>query len=407
MKWTSTSRRIMRGVSTLALLGVLAGCSGGGPSDTVGQVAEQTRSLGSTLSNAIDTANDASIGFTDDAARAGAIASADAAVQRLTETVRSIGDPNLRLLAQDVARTAGLVVDELRRGNVAAAARLRVDQFVPLASQLTAMRPGSAGTETSDRSQSQSPDLIVPATLAVLVVLAVAWFLTRRARHGHDPGQPADRRSNATRAPARAWNEPHPLYAQDAAAGAPSAGMETRRSGMMRTVDFELKTLLDSTVEQLREHGWEASVVCPSVQLSGDPVRLQRALSAAVGTAKLRGADQVGLAVEVVGGDVLLTIGDDAPVEPDEATEFADRLADQVGAALGRQDVVVSWMSDDEVTLFTVSIDGSASASSDRSEQRQGSTDAPQDRDPSEGTTPDEGIDEQPPIRTGRGTEQH
>jgi hypothetical protein len=133
--------------------------------------------------------------------------------------------------------------------------------------------------------------------------------------------------------------------------------METRRTGMMRAVDFDLRTLLETTIEQLHEHEWEVALVCPPVHISGDPIRLQRVLAAAVGAAKLRGADQVGLAVEVADGEVLLTIGDDAPAESLGAVaEVAERLARQVGSALGIDEAEISWIADDEVTLFTVSL---------------------------------------------------
>ena len=75
-------------------------------------------------------------------------------------------------------------------------------------------------------------------------------------------------------------------------------------------------------LEQANEREWMVSLVCPEVHISGDPVRFQRAILAALGNAFLEGAELVGRVVDVIDDQVLLSIGHDASIDDSKAVAY-------------------------------------------------------------------------------------
>jgi len=154
----------------------------------------------------------------------------------------------------------------------------------------------------------------------------------------------------------RTWSEPPPLYAADP--GVESSAVEstdTARTTRMRAIDIDVHSVLEATIDQAREREWMVSLVCPEVHISGDPVRVQRAILAALGNAFLEGAELVGIVVDVVDDQVLLSIGHDAPIDDQKAEEIAIRLANQLALAVDQPELGWSVASDGEIYLTTVS----------------------------------------------------
>jgi hypothetical protein len=122
----------------------------------------------------------------------------------------------------------------------------------------------------------------------------------------------------------------------------------------MRPIDVELRSLLESTIEQAGGREWSVELVCPEVHISGDPIRISRTILAMLGTAYLEGARRVGIIVDVTDDMVKLSIGHDAPIDDATAEHIAERLETQLANALGKDELGWSVTADEEIVLTTV-----------------------------------------------------
>ena len=106
------------------------------------------------------------------------------------------------------------------------------------------------------------------------------------------------------------------------------------------------------------------SAVCPVVHISGDPIRVQRAVVAALGNVYLGGPGRVGMIVEEEDGRVKLSIGHDAPMDEATTEDLAVRFANQLELALATLDLTWTVAHDDEISLITIALGASLPVSS-------------------------------------------
>ncbi len=337
---------------------VVAGCSSTTSADAA--VFDQARDLGQDLSRAVSATHDAVTGYAEPQFAARAIDQASSASRQLAETATALHAPEIRSKTTEMISVTNRIISHLTQGDVESAESLRANSFVPLASQIAQLKGGLPST-TQTPASSGSSTVAVASGAIVLVVGGVAALLMRGRNRPVGPGANAAESRPATEAPAerrheRAWEAPHPLYGAqppvEAPAGDPGDAARTTR---MRPIDIELRSLLEATIDQAGEREWQVSLVCPEVQISGDPVRVQRAILATLGNAFLEGAVLAGIVVDVVDGQVLLSIGHDAPIDDAKAEDIAVRLAKQLASALDEPELGWSVASDGEVYLTTVS----------------------------------------------------
>ena len=353
---------MLRKLMTLVLVAlVAAGCSSTTSGDA--SVFDQVRDLGQDLNRAVSATQDAVTGYAEPQFAARAIDRASSASRRLAETVPNVQSQELRSPTSELVSVANRIVTQLTQGDVQGAETLRANSFVPLASEIAQMK-GSLPATTQTPESSGVSMMTAGYVIIVLTVGGVAVFLMRgRDRDGTDaeattavedrPREPTP----AERRRERAWNEPHVLYTNPGPVEPTlSENPDIARTTRMRPVDIELHALLDATIEQAREREWMVSLVCPDVHIAGDPVRVQRAILATLGNAFLEGAELVGIVVDVVDGQVLVSIGHDAPIDDDKAETIAVRLADQLAYALTQEELGWSVTSDGEIYLTTLSV---------------------------------------------------
>jgi hypothetical protein len=346
--------------TTFALLAVLAaGCSTTSSSDSA--VFDQVRDLGQDLNRAVSATLDAETGFAEPQFAARAVDRASTTSRRLAETATAVQAPELRSATGELVAVANRIVTQLSGGDVAGAESLRSNSFVPLASRIAQLK-GSLPATTQTPASSDGSSIAVAFGIIIVVILGVAGLLMRgRDRPVETSADPVERQPVEPWPPveapsARRWDQPHPLYAEQAEAK--PSGIENAdiaRTTRMRPIDIDLKSLLDSTIEQARERDWMVSLVCPDVHIPGDPVRVQRAILAALGNAFLEGAELVGVVVDVVDGETLISIGHDAPIDDETAEAIAVRFATQLEAALDQPELGWSVTADCDVYLTTVS----------------------------------------------------
>ena len=154
----------------------------------------------------------------------------------------------------------------------------------------------------------------------------------------------------------RKWSEIPPLLTDPTTDEPLRDDPDANRSTRARTMNVDLRGLLMTALHQVKDYGWDMSIVCPEVQITADPVKLRNAVVAALGTAFLGGAQRVGIVVEDLEGDVLLTIGRDAPPNRSDAEEFVERFTTQVSLALGVDELESSLIDDEDVSLMSVSL---------------------------------------------------
>lgn len=321
---------------------VVARFSTGSSSDTI--VYDQARDLQQTVSQAIAATNDAVIGAGSPQLAAEAIDRASSASRQLAENRARAESAQLRSLATQTVSAADQIVAQLSRGAVARAEELRTERLVPLASEMARLKGSQpAATQTPG---SNGTMILIGSAIALVVAGSAVLF---RQRH-RNAGGSAD-----TMPHGRKRDEANPFY-DDQVRNEPtvSESADIARTTRMRPIDIDLQSLLASTIEQARERDWTVSLVCPEVRISGDPVRVQRAILAALGNAFLEGAELVGIVVDVVDGQVLVSIGHDAPIDDQKAESIATRLADQLAAALDEPELGWSVAADGEIYLTTI-----------------------------------------------------
>ena len=346
-------------LTTLVLVALVAtGCSSTASTDV--SVFDQVRDLGQDLTRAVAATQDAVTGYAEPQFAARAIDRASSTSRGLAETVPNVQTQELRSATAEAVSVANRIVTQLTQGDVQGAESLRANGFVPLASQIAQLK-GSLPATTQTPDTSGVAGMTAAYVVIVLVIGGVAAFLMR-GRTGQADGS-TKAAEDLPEAPTReaehqerGWNEPHPLYPhQIQTERTVSESADIARTTRMRPVDIELHALLEATIEQAGERDWMVSLVCPDVHIAGDPVRVQRAILAALGNAFLEGAELVGIVVDVVDGQVLLSIGHDAPIDDRKAESIAVRMADQLAYALSEEELGWSVTSDGEIYLTTVS----------------------------------------------------
>lgn len=351
--------QIVKQLSGFALVAIMAtGCSSAPSADA--SAFDQVRDLGQDLNRAVSATQDAATGYAEPQFATRAIDRASTSSRQLAETAIQVQTPDLRSATGQLVSIANRIVTHLTRAEVQEAESLRASSFVPLASQIAQMKatvPASSLTQNPSNGSSIGVAFVVVA----FVVGGVAWLLMRGRNRpvGGDvnpgssrPAEPAQTTSD----PEWNWDEPHPLYAtaQESEPGR-SDGVDSARATRMRPIDIELRSLLESTIDHAREREWLVSLVCPEVHISGDPVRVQRAILATLGNVFLEGAELVGIVVDVVDGQVLVSIGHDAPIDDPAAEDIADRLANLLAMAIDHGEPAWSVAADGDVYLTTVS----------------------------------------------------
>ena len=346
-------------LTTLVLAALVAtGCSSTASTDA--SVFDQVRDLGQDLTRAVAATQDAVTGYAEPQFAARAIDRASSTSRRLAEAVGNVQAQELRTATSEAVSVANRIVTQLTQGDVQGAESLRANSFVPLASQIAQLK-GTLPATTQTPDSSGVAGMTAAYVVVVLVIGGVAAFLMRGRSDQSDESAkaPEDRPKTATRQAEqrdRSWDEPHPLYADQAQTEPTlSESADVARTTRMRPVDIELHALLQATIDQAGERDWMVSLVCPDIHIAGDPVRVQRAILAALGNAFLEGAELVGIVVDVVDGQVLLSIGHDAPIDDQKAENIAVRLADQLAHALNEDELGWSVAADGEIYLTTVS----------------------------------------------------
>lgn len=350
---------VLSKLMTLALVAVVAAaCSSTSSADA--SVFDQARDLGQDLNRAVSATQDAVTGYAEPQFAARAIDRAATTSRRLAETATNVRSQELRSATSELVSVANRIVTQLAQGEVESAESLRANSFVPLASQIAQLKGSLPATsQTPDSSGGQA--IAAAFGLIVLVVGAVAALLVRGRKRPVEAGTKSGESRTTTptstnQGPERNWNQPHPLYpGQSRSEPSVSANADIARTTRMRPIDIELRSLLEATIDQAREREWFVSLVCPEVHISGDPVRVQRAILATLGNAFLEGAELVGIVVDVVDGRVLLSIGHDAAIDDQKAKNIAERLAGQLSSALDESELGWSVAADGEIYLTTVS----------------------------------------------------
>ena len=344
---------------TLALVVLTAtGCSA--PASGGATVYDQARDLGQDVSQAVAATQSAVTGSGRSEFAAEAIERAASASRQLAATTSRLQAPELRAAAIEMVSIADDIVARLTAGQVSQAEDLRANQLVPVASRIAELRrvlPDSVATPAA-ADVSGGTNLPIAATLTILVVTGLVVLLLKGSTRESDPARtPTENRKQFRREnPERNWNAPHPLYEPAAPAEPANGEGDTTRTTRIRPIDVELQSLLTSTVEQALERDWEVTVVCPEVHISGDPIRIQRAILAALGNAYLGEPERVGIVVENEEGHVKLSLGHDAPFDETTTEDLAVRLTNQLGYALGVPDLEWSVAYEGEISLITVEL---------------------------------------------------
>ncbi len=351
------AKRLPR-IWALALVVVLvAGCSSA--AEPHQQLFDDAGALASALLEAVATGREAQAGFSDPGTAATSLTSASSASGRLESTAAQIDSITERNLGLEMAIVANQVVALLAAGDVQAAERTRVGSFVPLAAELFAEYEMSP----SERERSglfTGSNLAIFA--AIILVIAAVVLVSRGSNRVGGFGATADkpqqhRHSQGDHGPGRTWDAPHPLYASsEPEVASPHDEGDAYRSAKIRTLEVELHELMVSTLDQVKDRGWDVSLVCPTVHISGDPIRIQRAVLAFLGNAYLAGAQRVGIVIDDTEDGVRLSIGHDAPFEDADAEDVTSRLVGQLGQAVGNEDLDWSLIGDEDVYLATVSL---------------------------------------------------
>ena len=367
-------RRLSR-LSALVLIALLVvGCSVDDPATSQDKVYDQARDLGQSLSEASAATQDANTGFADPGFAARAIERAASESRTLASIATQVEAPPIRNLTADMVTVADRAIMALSSGDVQQAERIRTTEFVPLASQLADLKRTLPASASATEPSSIGSSLTISVFVVAAIVAGALMYLRGRAKavaagEKAEPGTTtSSQRSPHDADQLRAWDAPNPLYGPPPSEeySAPDDS-DAYRSTKVRPIDVELRELLESTLEQVGDRGWDVDVtlVYPVVHISGDPIRVQRAVLAALGNVYLGGPGRVGIIVEEEDGRVKLSIGHDAPMDEATTEDLAVRLANQLELALATLDLTWTVAYDDEISLITIALGASLPVSSE------------------------------------------
>jgi hypothetical protein len=346
-------------ISVLALISVsIAAC--GGSADVAEQASENVDALGEALAEAVILSYESSRGGAEPDAGTRAVNEARTLTLKLSETSGSLNG-EAQALSLGLVELANQAIVWVGQSEYELAEKLRLEEFAPTAEQFNAaLTAPIAEPVVAAAAASWSTG----GAIAVLSTIAgIGLLLFVRYRRGDIPDpvvearrRKAERSGQTFETRERKWSEITPLLTDPTTDEPLRDDPNANRSTRARTMDVDLRGLLMTALHQVKDYGWDMSVVCPEVQITADPVKLRNAVVAALGTAFLGGAQRVGVVVEDLEGDVLLTIGRDAPPNRSDAEEFVERFTTQVSLALGVDELEASLIDDEDVSLMSVSL---------------------------------------------------
>ena len=338
---------------------VMVGCADA-ESATRERASEEVSALGDALAEAVILSYEASRGRAEPDAGTNAVNAARTLTLQLSETSGSL-DGEAQTLSLGLVELANRAIVWVAQSEYERAEKLRLEEFNPAAEQFNAalaapdVEPVAVAASTSTSWNSKAI-----AALSGIALLGVLVYARYRKGDVPDPVVEARKRkaerSGRTHEPKeRKWSDITPL-ADTPPEESPTDGADSGRFTKARTMEVELRELLMTALHQIKDYGWDMSVVCPELKIMADPVKLRHAVLAALGNAFLGGARRAGIIVEDLEGDVVLTIGRDAPPNSKDAEDFAERFSNQVMLALGDGDREWSFIADDEVSMMSISL---------------------------------------------------
>lgn len=341
----------------VALTMGLVGCSSGPPVSE--QAGQEVAALGDALAEAVILSYQASQGRAEADAGTAAVNDARTLTLQLSETSASLAG-EAQALSLGLVELANRAIVWVGQSEYERAEKLRLEEFIPLAAQFeTAL----AGPAVEPVAVASSAPLSTGQAVAILSgIAAVGLLVYARYRRGDIPDpvvearkRKAERSGHVEPPKERKWSD-ITTFVETPIEEIPSEGEDVGRSTRARTMEVDLRELLMTALHQIKDYGWDMSIVCPELKIMADPVKLRHAVLAALGNAFLGGARRAGIIVEDLEGDVVLTIGRDAPPSSEDAEGFANRFANQVSLALGESDHEWSFIADEEVSMMSVSL---------------------------------------------------
>lgn len=364
---SASGHSLLLRVCVLALLFLtLAGCSNG-DTEVKERASEEVAALGDALAESVILSYQANQGRAEPDAGTNAVNEARTLTLSLSETSASL-DTEAQALSLGLIELANRAIVWVGQREYELAEKLRLEEFIPAAEQFNSVLAAS-GTEPAAHAEASawSTGKAIGA-LSVIALIGVLVFVRYRRGDIPDPvvearKRKAERSGQSLPPKERKWSDITPLVLDPIPDAAPSdEGDDSNRPTKARTMEVDLRKLLMTALYQIKDYGWDMSIVCPEMTITADPVKMRQAVLGALGTAFRSGAQRVGIVVEDIDGDVLLTIGRDAPQEQADAERSAERFTTQVKQALGADDLESSLISDDDVSLISVSLGRKAGA---------------------------------------------
>ncbi len=340
--------------SLLALIAIaLVGCSGPSPTE---QASLEVNALTDALAEAVMLSYQATRGEVEPDAGTRVVGEARTISLALNEVAASL-DPASQTAAYELTEMANETLALIGQTEYELAEKLRLEEFNPAASEfLTALAgSGEHSAPTSAWSSRKAIFALGGIALGAVFVAAVFWSGARPDPVVEAERRRAERSGLQTKPIERTWSEVPPVFAE-AEATRPEMPDDHEAGRVVRSIEIPLNRLLMTALFQVKDHGWDMSVVCPELSIVGDPVRLRGAIMTALSTAFRSGARQVGIVVEDLDGEVLLTIGRDAPPAHEEAERLTSQFVEQIAWALDVDGVESSLISDDDVSLISVAL---------------------------------------------------
>lgn len=346
--------RTVRRALMLALVAVLVvGCSDGRVALRE-QANEEVEMLGEALADAVLLSYQAAEGRIEPEAGTRAAGETRRLTQQLNETT-SILDADAQALAVQLLDVTNQALTRIAQTEYEVAEKLRLEEFIPIANELAALpldpdaEPVTAPTGWWTTGKAMA---VLAGIAAGGILLAVRYW----SGDVPDPVVEAERRraerSGLPVGPIeRTWSEIPELVSQPAV-----SEVDETQTTRTRPIEFDLDRLLMTALHQIKDYGWDMSIVCPKLRIVADPVKLRYAVLAALGNAFFGGAQRAGIVVEDLEGDVLMTIGRDAPPDQGDAAEATEQFARQIAIALGVDEVESALIIDDDVALMSVSL---------------------------------------------------
>ncbi len=352
---------LLRSLLLVVLAIVVVGCADA-ESATRERATEEVSALGDALADAVLLSYQASQGREEPDAGTNAVNEARTLTLQLSETSSSL-EAEAQTLSLELVELANRAIVWVAQSEYERAEKLRLEEFNPAAEQFNAAldapdaEPVAVAASTSTSTSWNSRAIAALSGIAMLGALVYA-----RYRRGDVPDpvvearkRKAERSGRAHEPKERKWSDITPL-ADEPLEETPTDAADSGRFTKARTMEVELRDLLMTALHQIKDYGWDLSVVCPDLKIMADPVKLRHAVLAALGNAFLGGARRAGIIVEDLEGDVVLTIGRDAPPNSKDAEDFAERFSSQVMLALGEDDHEWSFIADDEVSMMSISL---------------------------------------------------